>query len=132
MGGGITPPSNIHSRVGNSWAKPPISSLNWSLLVKKSCFDFIFLNNAMSYFVSTGHILSLLSLILLLLYVIYDIFLFGQWYLLVGQSFTKSIKLVKIVDIPPPSPRNWLVQGPSLFISMQLLYASSALATRYL
>ena len=57
--GGLPPhPSNDHSRVGQSWLKPPISSLNWSLLVKKSCFDFIFLNNVMSYFVSIGHILS--------------------------------------------------------------------------
>ena len=33
---------------------------------------------------------------------VYDTFLVGQSSLSVGQSFTKSIKLVKIVDAAPP------------------------------
>ena len=72
----------------------------FNIFEKINTFCFI-----MFYFVSFSHILShlvILSLILPLLYVIYDIFLVGQWYLLIGQSFTKPIKFVKIIDGPSP------------------------------
>ena len=69
---------------------------------KKKLVQFV----SLSYFVSIGHILSHLvkfvyfSLILLILCAIYGTFLVGQSSFLIGQSSTKSVKLVKIINAP--------------------------------
>ena len=111
----LPPPSpHVSFRVGHFWSNPSISPRfghNWSkkkkkrfvlIQKKKKLVQFV----SLSYFVSIGHILSHLvkfvyfSLILLILCAIYGTFLVGQSSFLIGQSSTKSVKLVKIIKAP--------------------------------
>ena len=59
------------------------------------------------------------SHILPMLCAVYDTFLVGQSSLSVGQSFTKSIKLVKIVNAPFP-PTGYLKNHPCSLLSLEV------------